>query len=118
MPDADAWDEIEAAERVARAEMRARMAALGDTRDAKRQALRERAEGRIGRQGLDAYARLTGEELESVCALGHVRRLRGLPDCAACGRPLRTAEARLCMVCGAPQSAQSRASASIASRAR
>lgn len=47
------------------------------------------------------YERLTGEVLAHPDQLYAVRASDYGPDCHACGKPLRTPRARLCVECGA-----------------
>ena len=50
--------------------------------------------------GRDAHARLTGRrDADAHAVRRHVLARYG-PPCAACGKPLRTPQARACMECG------------------
>jgi hypothetical protein len=54
---------------------------------------------------LAAYERLTGFKETNPNALWHHRRSLYGPACQACGKPLRTPQARSCAMCGAPRAA-------------
>ena len=51
---------------------------------------------------LTVHERLTSERAGDPAALWHHRRALYGPPCGACGRPLRTPTAALCVACGAP----------------
>ena len=53
------------------------------------------------RPALEEYRRITGMETDSFGIWHHVMSRFG-PPCGACGKPLRTPQARRCMECGAP----------------
>ena len=53
---------------------------------------------------IDEYERMTGIRVEHAkTALEHRLAAYG-PDCTACGKPLRTPEAAMCIACGARRS--------------
>ncbi|WP_224240340.1 hypothetical protein [Hyalangium gracile] len=51
---------------------------------------------------LEEYKRLTGMAETNPNAVVHHRLSLYGPPCAACGKPLRTPQARHCAACGAP----------------
>lgn len=55
----------------------------------------------FGQAALALYAQMTGFEETNLDALHHHRRSLYGPDCAACGKPLRTPQASFCAACGA-----------------
>lgn len=55
----------------------------------------------FGQTALTLYAQMTGFEETNLNALHHHRRSLYGPDCAACGKPLRTPQASFCAACGA-----------------
>ncbi|WP_225308616.1 hypothetical protein [Hypericibacter terrae] len=50
---------------------------------------------------LDRYFEITGFRETDIDALRHHRLVLFGPPCAACGKPLRTSQAKLCTECGA-----------------
>ena len=54
---------------------------------------------------LRAYERITGFAETNPSALFHHRIALYGPPCHACGKPLRTPEAKLCASCGEPRAA-------------
>ena len=58
----------------------------------------------FGREALAEYQRITGFPETNPAALWHHRLALYGPPCAACGKPLRTPEAKLCAACGAKRS--------------
>ncbi|HEY5994527.1 MAG TPA: hypothetical protein VIU46_08010 [Gallionellaceae bacterium] len=59
-------------------------------------------EARLGYRALEAYFGLTGFRETNSNALYHHRLSLFGPICRACGKPLRTPQARHCAECGAP----------------
>jgi len=55
----------------------------------------------FGQRALDIYEQITGFHETNPNALFHHRRSVFGPPCNACGKPLRTPEARSCAACGA-----------------
>ena len=81
--------------------------AISDFKEARRATGMGLAEARassvFGARALARYRELTGFDETNVNALHHHRlSLHGLP-CAACGKPLRTLRAKLCLACGHPR---------------
>lgn len=56
-------------------------------------------------EALDLYERLTGFRETNHLAIYHHRLSLYGPPCKACGKPLRTPQAKLCAACGAPRTA-------------
>ena len=52
---------------------------------------------------LDIYERITGFHETNPNAVGHHRISQHGPPCHACGKPLRTPQARMCGACGVPR---------------
>ncbi len=55
----------------------------------------------LGRRALDVYEEITGFRETNPDALYHHRLSVYGPPCNACGKPLRTPQARSCAACGA-----------------
>ena len=68
--------------------------------------LAEAKEKGLGQEALALYERMTGFHETNANALWHHRLSIYGPPCQACGKPLRTPEARSCAVCGAERSLQ------------
>lgn len=60
----------------------------------------------FGQTALALYAQMTGFQETNFNALYHHRRSLYGPDCAACGKPLRTPRASFCAACGAVPAAK------------
>lgn len=58
------------------------------------------ARGHYGKEALATYHRLTGFQETNPDALWHHRLSLYGPSCCACGKPLRTPQAKLCAECG------------------
>ena len=65
--------------------------------------LAEASERAFGRRALELYEQITGFKEINVNAVWHHRLSMYGPSCQACGKPLRTPEARYCAICGAPR---------------
>ena len=57
----------------------------------------------FGHRALEIYGQITGFHETNANALFHHRRSIYGPLCHACGKPLRTPQARSCAACGAPR---------------
>lgn len=65
----------------------------------------------LGQRALSVYAQITGLKETNTNALYHHRISLYGPPCHACGKPLRTPQARYCAMCSAERPANAGADA-------
>jgi hypothetical protein len=58
---------------------------------------------RSKKAALTLYFEMTGDRETIIAAIWHHRVSQYGPPCRACGKPLRTPQAKLCSACGTPR---------------